>query len=38
LGAGNKDLEPGRTMASEYQIMDVFASKKDGPMVQFRAR
>ncbi|KAH4902845.1 hypothetical protein HBI80_129350 [Parastagonospora nodorum] len=38
LGAGGKDLEPGRTMANEYQIMDVFASKKDGPMLEFRAR
>ncbi|KAF2027825.1 cytochrome P450 [Setomelanomma holmii] len=38
LGAGRVDLEPGRTMASEYQIMDVFASKKDGPALQFRAR
>jgi cytochrome P450 len=38
LGAGNKDLEPGRTMPTEYQIKDVFASKKDGPMLQFRAR
>ena len=38
LGAGSKDLEVGRTRASEYQIMDVFASKKDGPILQFRAR
>lgn len=38
LGAGAKDLEVGRTRATEYQIQDVFASKKDGPMVQFRAR
>lgn len=38
LGAGSKDLEAGRTRATEYQIKDVFASKKDGPMLQFRAR
>lgn len=38
LGAGAKDLEVGRTRATEYQIQDVFASKKDGPMLQFRAR
>ncbi|KAL5120168.1 hypothetical protein ACEQ8H_001994 [Pleosporales sp. CAS-2024a] len=38
LGAGNKDLEPGRNEPSEYQIMDVFASKKDGPMLEFRRR
>ncbi|KAH7371505.1 cytochrome P450 [Pyrenochaeta sp. MPI-SDFR-AT-0127] len=38
LGAGSKDLEVGRERASEYQIQDVFASKKDGPMLQFRAR
>ncbi len=38
LGAGHKDLEVGRTRPSEYQIQDVFASKKDGPMLQFRAR
>ncbi|KAJ8116848.1 hypothetical protein OPT61_g1828 [Boeremia exigua] len=38
LGGGAKDLEVGRTRATEYQIQDVFASKKDGPMLQFRAR
>ena len=38
LGAGSSDLEEGRTRATEYQIQDVFASKKDGPMLQFRAR
>ncbi|EDU47128.1 cytochrome P450 4A5 precursor [Pyrenophora tritici-repentis Pt-1C-BFP] len=38
LGAGSKDLEVGRTRATEYQIQDVFASKKDGPVLQFRAR
>ncbi|KAI8934053.1 hypothetical protein NX059_008819 [Plenodomus lindquistii] len=38
LGAGSKDLEAGRTRATEYQIQDVFASKKDGPVLQFRAR
>ncbi|KAF1940971.1 cytochrome P450 [Clathrospora elynae] len=38
LGAGNKDLEVGRNRSKEYQIKDVFASKKDGPVLQFRAR
>jgi cytochrome P450 len=38
LGAGNKDLEVGRRRASEYQIEDRFASTKDGPNLQFRAR
>ncbi|CAO2658499.1 Nn.00g062220.m01.CDS01 [Neocucurbitaria sp. VM-36] len=38
LGAGCKDLEIGRTRATEYQIQDVFASKKDGPILQFRAK
>lgn len=36
LGAGSKDLEVGRTRATEYQIEDRFASMKDGPMLQFR--
>lgn len=38
LGAGSSDLEVGRTRATEYQIQDVFASKKDGPVLQFRAK
>lgn len=38
VGAGGKDLEVGRTRTTEYQIQDVFASKKDGPMLQFRAK
>jgi cytochrome P450 len=38
LGAGSMGLEEGRREPREYQIMDVFASKKDGPMVEFRAR
>jgi hypothetical protein len=38
LGAGRKDLEAGRRRETEYQIHDVFASKKDGPILQFRAR
>ncbi|KAF1967614.1 cytochrome P450 [Bimuria novae-zelandiae CBS 107.79] len=38
LGAGSKDLEIGRTRATEYQIEDRFASMKDGPMLQFRPR
>jgi cytochrome P450 len=37
LGAGREDLEPGRNMSSEYQIMDVFASKKEGPILQVRS-
>lgn len=38
LGEGRADLEVGRTRPSEYQIEDRFASMKDGPMLQFRAR
>ncbi|KAF2848045.1 benzoate 4-monooxygenase cytochrome-like protein P450 [Plenodomus tracheiphilus IPT5] len=38
LGAGSKDLEAGRTRSTEYQIQDVFASKKEGPVLQFRAK
>jgi cytochrome P450 len=38
LGAGSADLEVGRTRPMEYQIEDRFASMKDGPMLQFRAR
>jgi cytochrome P450 len=38
LGAGSKDMELGRNRETEYQTKDVFASKKDGPMLQFRAR
>jgi hypothetical protein len=38
LGAGRRDLEAGRTRVTEYQIEDRFASTKDGPILQFRAR
>jgi cytochrome P450 len=38
LGSGSKDLGVGRTRETEYQIQDVFASKKNGPILQFRAR
>ncbi|KAL1612329.1 hypothetical protein SLS60_000555 [Paraconiothyrium brasiliense] len=38
LGAGRKDLEFGRTRATEYQIEDRFASTKDGPLLQFRPK
>ncbi|KAF1960044.1 cytochrome P450 [Byssothecium circinans] len=38
LGAGNKNLEAGRTRPTEYQIEDRFASTKDGPILQFRTR
>lgn len=38
LGGGGKDLEVGRTRATEYQIEDRFASMKDGPVLQFRAK
>ena len=38
LGAGSQDLEGGRNRDKEYQIQDVFASKKDGPMLQSRVR
>ncbi|KAF2642295.1 benzoate 4-monooxygenase cytochrome-like protein P450 [Massarina eburnea CBS 473.64] len=38
VGAGNKDLEVGRTRTTEYQIEDRFASTKDGPILQFRTK
>ncbi|KAF2737258.1 cytochrome P450 [Polyplosphaeria fusca] len=38
LGAGGADLEVGRTRVNEYQIEDHFASSKDGPILEFRAR
>jgi len=38
LGGGGKDMEVGRERANEYQIEDRFASKKDGPILQFRPR
>lgn len=38
LGAGSKNLEAGRNRPTEYQIEDRFASTKDGPVLQFRAR
>lgn len=38
LGAGRPDLEVGRNRLNEYQIKDVFASSKDGPILQFRPR
>ncbi|KAF2466934.1 cytochrome P450 [Lindgomyces ingoldianus] len=38
LGEGGSDLEIGRTRSSEYQIEDRFASMKDGPVLQFRAK
>lgn len=38
LGAGNRHLGAGRTRPTEYQIEDRFASTKDGPILQFRAR
>ncbi|KAF2796452.1 cytochrome P450 [Melanomma pulvis-pyrius CBS 109.77] len=38
LGEGRQDLEVGRTRPTEYQIEDRFASMKDGPILQFRAR
>ena len=38
LGEGRSDLEVGRKRSTEYQIEDRFASMKDGPILQFRAR
>ena len=38
VGAGSAELEEGRRRKEEFQIMDVFASKKEGPIVQFRKR
>ncbi|KAI9842226.1 MAG: hypothetical protein M1837_007371 [Sclerophora amabilis] len=38
LGEGNSNLEAGRRREEEFQMIDKFVSKVDGPMVQFRAR
>lgn len=38
LGEGKEGNEYGRHRPSEYQMTDIFVSKKDGPMVQFRPR
>jgi cytochrome P450 len=37
-GEGSMDLELGRQRSQEYQLEDRFASKKNGPIVQFRSR
>ncbi|OCL05749.1 cytochrome P450 [Glonium stellatum] len=37
-GEGSMDLELGRQRSQEYQLEDRFASKKDGPIIQFRLR
>jgi cytochrome P450 len=38
IGGGNPTYSPGRQRANEYQLYDTFASKSDGPLVQFRVR
>ena len=38
LGAGNPTLGSGRTRSNEFQMLDKFSSKTDGPMVEFKAR
>ncbi|KAF4634838.1 hypothetical protein G7Y89_g3252 [Cudoniella acicularis] len=38
LGEGGRVLGPGRHLKEEFQLWDCFASKSDGPMVQFRVR
>ena len=37
-GAGQADLEWGRHRPKEFQLIDIFTSSKDGPLVQFRQR
>ncbi|KAH6679289.1 cytochrome P450 [Halenospora varia] len=38
LGGGRKELGRGRERTDEFQLWDCFASKSDGPMVQFKLR
>jgi cytochrome P450 len=35
LGEGGPELDEGRRIRGEYQLMDTFTSMKDGPLVQF---
>ena len=35
-GEGKPGAAFGRDRADEYQLKDIFTSKKDGPMVEFR--
>jgi cytochrome P450 len=38
IGEGNINAEYGRRIVGEFQLLDTFTSKKDGPVVQFRRR
>jgi cytochrome P450 len=39
IGAGDReDKEPMRRRKNEYQLYDLFASEKEGPMLEFRRR
>lgn len=38
LGEGSVSMGAGRQRKDEYQLYDAFASKNEGPMVQFRRR
>ena len=38
LGEGSPAFGKGRSRKDEYQLWDTFASKNDGPLVEFRAR
>lgn len=38
VGRGRRELGRGRERTDEFQLWDCFASKSDGPMVQFKLR
>ena len=37
-GEGREDLEWGRQRKGEFQLVDIFTSMKDGPLIEFRKR
>jgi cytochrome P450 len=38
LGGGHPDMEEGRQDPEQYQLYEIFAAMRDGPMVQLRRR
>ena len=38
VGEGRLDLEWGRQRKGEFQLQDIFTSRRDGPLIQFRER
>jgi len=37
-GAGGKDLGTGRERVGEFQVVDMFSSNKEGPVLRFKRR